>query len=114
MDNDRKLQALGLAIANGVDGGSPHYSRFEIEPLEFIQRNGLGFCEGNIIKYVCRHDVKGGYEDLAKARHYLNVLIAHHYFAEEFGKAHAPSKVRLPETRETHAEAAESVNGSST
>ena len=33
------------------DGLSPeHYSQFEIEPFDFIHKNGLGFAEGNVIK----------------------------------------------------------------
>lgn len=31
-----------------------------------------GFCIGNVIKYVCRHDRKNGVEDLEKARWYLD------------------------------------------
>ena len=52
-----------------------HYTQFRIQPLEFIGRNKLGFLEGNIIKYVCRYDLKNGLEDLKKARHYLDCLI---------------------------------------
>ena len=36
---------------------------------------GLGFCEGNIIKYICRYKDKGGKEDLLKARKYIDFLI---------------------------------------
>lgn len=31
-----------------------------------------GFCIGNVIKYVCRHDRKNGVEDLRKAKWYLD------------------------------------------
>lgn len=54
--------------------GGKHYKNFIIQPVEFIVKNGLGFCEGNVIKYVCRHRQKGGVEDLRKARHYLELL----------------------------------------
>ena len=54
--------------------GGNHYKDFVIQPVEFIQKNKLGFCEGNIIKYVCRHKKKGGIEDLRKAKHYLEIL----------------------------------------
>ena len=54
-----------------------HYSRFPIQPLDFIERNGLSFLEGNVIKYVLRAPYKGRRtEDLRKARVYLNRLIA--------------------------------------
>jgi len=39
----------------------------------------LGFCEGNVVKYVSRAGKKGGesrLDDLLKARYYLNQLIA--------------------------------------
>lgn len=52
-----------------------HYRRMAIQPIQFITANNLGFCEGNIIKYVCRWPAKGGVEDLKKARHYIDLLI---------------------------------------
>lgn len=52
-----------------------HYSRWEIEPLDFITANNLDFLRGNIIKYIMRYDAKGGLEDLKKARVYLDRLI---------------------------------------
>lgn len=55
--------------------GGRHYADMEIQPIEFIMKNGLGFCEGNIVKYVSRWRGKGGIEDLRKARHYLDLLI---------------------------------------
>ena len=35
------------------EGGS-HYD-LPIQPLEYIHANGLGYIEGNIIKYATRH-----------------------------------------------------------
>ncbi len=55
--------------------GGSHYKGFAIQPIEFIMKNRLGFIVGNIIKYVCRAEHKGGLEDLYKARHYLDILI---------------------------------------
>lgn len=55
--------------------GGNHYKDFKIQPIVFIQQNGLGFIEGNVIKYVCRYKNKNGVEDLLKARHYLDILI---------------------------------------
>ena len=55
--------------------GGTHYQRMAIQPAKFIMANGLGFCEGNIIKYVCRYPYKNGIEDLKKARHYLDMII---------------------------------------
>jgi hypothetical protein len=58
-----------------VQVGGSHYKNMRIQPVEFIQVNGLGFCEGNAIKYLCRWKNKNGVEDLKKARHYIDLLI---------------------------------------
>lgn len=57
--------------------GGKHYKAFKIQPVEFIHINGLGYIVGNIIKYVCRYQLKhsSGIEDLRKARHYIDMLI---------------------------------------
>jgi hypothetical protein len=54
--------------------GGGHYKEMDIQPLEFIVKNDLGFCEANAIKYICRHAVKGGIQDVDKAIHYLQLL----------------------------------------
>ena len=56
--------------------GGSHYKDMAIQPVEFIIANGLGFCEGNIIKYTCRYKQKNGVEDLRKVIHYAEMLIA--------------------------------------
>ena len=62
----------------GSDNISPeHYSKFKIEPFDFIHANGLGFAEGNVIKYVCRWREKNGIEDLEKAVRYIQLLIVY-------------------------------------
>lgn len=55
--------------------GGDHYKNLPIQPTEYIIKNGLPFAEGNVIKYVTRWKVKGGVQDLLKARHYLDMLI---------------------------------------
>lgn len=55
--------------------GGDWYIQMTIQPVEFVMKNGLGFIEGNVIKYVCRWKVKGGVQDLKKARHFLDLLI---------------------------------------
>ncbi len=59
----------------GRQVGGDHYSKYPIQPTEYIIKNNLNFCEGNVIKYVTRWKDKGGVEDLKKARHYLDMLI---------------------------------------
>ena len=56
------------------EGGS-HYKKLAIQPFEYVVKNGIGFAEGNVIKYVTRWKDKGGVEDLKKARHFLDLLI---------------------------------------
>ena len=64
-----------------MDGKTPdtteqsHYMACKIQPIDFIVANSMDFLEGNIIKYVARYKNKNGLEDLAKARHYLDMLI---------------------------------------
>lgn len=59
--------------------GGNHYKEFAIQPTEFIAKNNIGFIEGNVIKYVCRHKHKNGKEDIEKAIHYLQLLLEHQY-----------------------------------
>ena len=63
--------------------GGNHYSKRAIQPIEFITANGLGFCEGNAIKYICRYKDKNGAEDLLKAIHYLEMLLEQEYSNEK-------------------------------
>lgn len=55
--------------------GGSHYKDMAIQPVEYIHRNGIGFVEGAVIKYVSRWRQKNGVEDLKKARHMLDLLI---------------------------------------
>ena len=59
------------------DKAPQHYAGLQIQPADFILKNGLSFHEGNIIKYVARWREKGGLADLEKAKSYLDDLIAH-------------------------------------
>ena len=56
---------------------TPEHYDMKIQPIEYIMANGLGFCEGNIVKYISRYKEKGGLSDLYKAQHYLESLIDH-------------------------------------
>ena len=52
-----------------------HYSRWKIEPVQFMMENEIPYVEGNVIKYIMRWRYKGGLEDLHKAQEYLNILV---------------------------------------
>jgi hypothetical protein len=68
-----RMKASDSQVAGG------HYKAFAIQPSEFIHRNRLGFLEGNVIKYVCRHRAKNGRQDIEKAIHYLQLLLEWEY-----------------------------------
>ena len=55
----------------------PDHYRTDIQPIEYIVANNMGFCEGNVIKYISRWEMKGGIDDLEKAKHYIEMLIEH-------------------------------------
>lgn len=63
--------------------GGDHYRDMKIQPVEFIHTNDIGFMEGSVIKYVCRHRRKGGREDLEKAVHFLELLMELEYPPED-------------------------------
>ena len=62
---------------NALDSqvGGSHYKDFAIQPIEFTHKNGLNFCQGNVIKYVCRYKNKNGVQDLEKIIHYCELEI---------------------------------------
>lgn len=64
-----------IAGANAVQVAGQHYKTKVIQPWDYIASNGLGYFEGNVVKYVSRWRDKGGVEDLRKAAHYLDKLI---------------------------------------
>ena len=55
--------------------GGSHYNSMVIQPVEFIVANNIGFLEGNVIKYICRHQNKNGADDIKKAIHYCELLL---------------------------------------
>jgi len=59
--------------------GGSHYIKMGIQPIEYIIANNLGYLEGNVVKYVSRHSCKGGAEDIKKAIHYLQFILASQY-----------------------------------
>jgi hypothetical protein len=63
------MKALDVQVAGS------HYKELPIQPVEYIHANGIGYFEGNVIKYVSRWRAKGGVKDLEKAKHYIDLLI---------------------------------------
>ena len=59
---------------------TPAHYMLGIEPLDAMDKwmtheQLCGFLRGNVIKYIARYPVKGGVDDLRKARYYLDKLI---------------------------------------
>lgn len=57
-----------------------HYTQGGIECINAIRSSMprdafMGYCQGNILKYLWRHRIKGGLEDLKKAERYLQWMI---------------------------------------
>jgi hypothetical protein len=74
-----ELKRLGrhdLIKTVGTAKEPPQHYNVGIEPVKFITSHGLGFLEGNIIKYIVRYKLKGNpVEDLHKARVYIDLLL---------------------------------------
>lgn len=68
------------APANARQEGGSHYITKAVQPWDAMaawmtHEAFAGFLAGNAIKYLARHQDKGGLADLKKARHYLDKLI---------------------------------------
>lgn len=55
--------------------GGNHYSKLNIQPVDYILENNLGYLEANVVKYITRHRDKNGAEDIKKAIHYLEMIL---------------------------------------
>jgi|TARA_B110000977_G_C10886275_1_gene419542 hypothetical protein len=52
-----------------------HYNQGGIEPIDYIVKNKLSYCEGNVVKYITRWRHKNGIQDLKKAKQYIDFII---------------------------------------
>lgn len=81
-DQARLDEAPNMTDPNDHQIGGQHYVSLSVQPWGAMQswmspEQFEGYLRGNVIKYVARYDKKGGVEDLRKAAHYLDKLIAH-------------------------------------
>lgn len=72
----RKTDDLVTANPLKTQVGGNHYSKLAIQPMEYAMKNNLDPCQQTIIKYVTRFRDKNGIEDLEKAKHVIDMLIA--------------------------------------
>ena len=63
--------------------GGKHYIKYKIQPSKFVTENKLLYPEGSVIKYILRHQDKGGKEDLLKAMHFIEMIIERDYKDEK-------------------------------
>lgn len=65
-----------MTVAEQVDHPD-HYGGADnpYEAIKIIEALGLGFSDGNVIKYIVRWREKGGVDDLKKALWYLNHFV---------------------------------------
>ena len=63
--------------------GGNHYQKYKIQPSKFVVENKLLYPEGCVIKYVVRHQDKGGKQDLEKAKHMIDMIIERDYEEEK-------------------------------
>ena len=59
--------------------GGDHYRKYKLQPSRFVTENKLLYPEGCVIKYVIRHQDKGGKQDLEKAKHMIDMIIERDY-----------------------------------
>ena len=59
--------------------GGKHYIKYKIQRSQFVVENKLLYPEGCVIKYVVRHQDKGGKQDLEKAKHMIDMIIERDY-----------------------------------
>ena len=74
-EEELELERMIATSALNRQVGGAHYRDKGIQPIIYIHANNLGFCEGNVVKYVTRWRDKNGVADLKKAIHYLELLI---------------------------------------
>lgn len=64
--------------STNIEVGGQHYQK-PIQPWDYIAANGLGFDEGNVVKYITRHKGKNGAEDVKKAISYCQHILKTQY-----------------------------------
>ena len=71
-----------MSVWNKQFGGN-HYRKYKMQPSQLVTANKLLYPEGCVIKYVVRHQDKGGKQDLEKAKHMIDMIIERDYEEEK-------------------------------
>lgn len=98
---DQARAEYGEKLTSRVDtvDHPTHYSRWKMEPIEFIAINDLPWWLANLIKYTMRYDAKDGLQDLYKGRSYLDMKIRHLENHKRFWEKPVSEERRLNEQR---------------
>ena len=78
MPTKRYASIWGFSMPKSVNKkqvGGWHYKQLRPQPWDVIVAWGMGFLDGNALKYLARWRSKGGVQDLEKAVHYIEKLI---------------------------------------
>ena len=78
-ENPATYKVTAVCNAPREQVGGSHYRRMKIDVFEFAEANNLSFMQATAIKYICRHRLKNGKEDLLKAMHTINRMIEFYY-----------------------------------
>lgn len=77
-----------------------HYNSYAIQPIQYIQANKLSYEQGNVVKYITRFRMKGGLEDLLKAKRYIDLIIENEYKEQHSGNGAVDPAARTDLPRE--------------
>lgn len=66
-------ELLESAFPQHTQVGGNHYTKFHIQPYEFMRLNNLNTFQSNVIKYAMRYLKKGGEQDIDKIIHYCHL-----------------------------------------
>lgn len=81
-DGETEYVDIGRGVIQDSDPVTkpPHYTQGDIETIDYIRdkltdEEFVGYCKGNVLKYISREKYKNGTEDLKKAQVYLGWAI---------------------------------------
>ena len=74
-----KRKTSNLSSSYDQQIGGSYYLKYKIQPSKFVVENKLLFPEGSAIKYIIRHQDKGGKKDLLKAILFIEMIIERDY-----------------------------------
>jgi hypothetical protein len=80
VDMNNRVESFETRLTVDNVNNPPHYKSGDIECIDAIKASMskdafLGYCKGNVQKYMWRYEHKGGIESLKKAQWYLNKMI---------------------------------------